>query len=71
MSEKKFCVDMSGVAEVYNLIIDVTTRYNMAGKISLPRIVVVGTEVSLIFAQLNITFKSSVHRQDFVDQSYR
>ncbi|KAE9547206.1 hypothetical protein FO519_009582 [Halicephalobus sp. NKZ332] len=44
MSETKFCADMSSVAEVYHLIIDVTTRYNMTGKISLPHIVVVGTE---------------------------
>ncbi|PAV90945.1 hypothetical protein WR25_12928 [Diploscapter pachys] len=43
MAETKFCADMSGVAEVYNLIINAATRFNMKGT-SLPRIVVVGTE---------------------------
>ena len=45
---------MRGVAEVYNLIINAATRFNMKG-ISLPRIVVVGTEVKFILTQLNAT----------------
>ena len=50
MTETKFCANMSGVAKVYDLIINAATRFNMKGT-SLPQIVVVGTEVKFILTQ--------------------